>query len=206
MSLRFGAALGRFWQTRGYTSEGIWWIERVLAGGEPAASPARVKALEGVGWLTQFQGDFQRARATYEEMLELSSELGDKGNVATALNSLGTVAAQQGENERARVLLQENLEVIEELEVESPATKLKRFHACNLLGYLAINEDGDYARATALLQESLALAREVGDPNRIGTTLANLGHPALLQGDYNRAKSLAKRRCIFSPMSSGARA
>ena len=167
-------------------------MERVLAEGEPAASPARVKALEGMGWLTQYQGDFQRARATYEEMLRLSKELGDKGNIATALNSLGTVAAQQGDNGRARALLQENLEVIEELEEGSPATKVKRFHAFNLLGYLAINEDGDYAGGTTLWEQSLTLAREVGDIDRVGSTLANLGLPALLQRDYEKAKSLSK--------------
>ena len=46
-------------------------MERVLEGSEPAASPLRVKALEGMGWLTQFQADFGRAEATYEEMLEV---------------------------------------------------------------------------------------------------------------------------------------
>jgi tetratricopeptide (TPR) repeat protein len=136
-ALRLGAALWRFWHVRGYLSEGISWMERVLSEGEPAASPVRVKALEGMGWLTQFQGDHERARATYQEMLRLSRELDDKGNIATALNSLGTVAAQRGDNERAKALLQENLEVIEELEEGSPATRLKRFHAFNLLGYLA---------------------------------------------------------------------
>jgi DNA-binding CsgD family transcriptional regulator len=197
-ALRLGAALWRFWHVQGYLSEGISWMERVLAEGEQAASPVRVKALEGMGWLTQFQGDAERARATYEEMLGLSKELGDKGSVATALNSLGTVAAQQGDNERARALLQENLEAIEELEEGSPEAKLKRFHAFNLLGYLAINEDVDYARATALLQESLALAREVGDTDRVGITLANIGHPALMQGDYEKAKSLSEEALEFA--------
>jgi predicted ATPase len=92
-ALRLVAALWRFWFLRGYLSEGIKWLERVLGEGEPAASPARVKALEGMGWMFQFRGDQERARATYEEMLTLSRELGDKGNVATALNSLVHVQA-----------------------------------------------------------------------------------------------------------------
>jgi DNA-binding CsgD family transcriptional regulator len=162
----------------------------VLAEGDRAASPARVKALEGMGWLAQFQGEYQRARATYEEMLELSRGLGDKGNIATALNSLGTVAAQQGDNERARALLQENLGVIEELEAEGdPATTLKKFYVCNLLGYLAINDEGDYAWGTVLWEDSLALAREAGDDYSVGITLGNLGHVALLQRDFERAKA-----------------
>ena len=189
-ALRLVAALWRFWHTRGHASEGVGWMERAIAQSEPTASPVRVKALEGMGWLTQLQGDFDRARANYEEMLELSQEIGDKGNAATALNSLGTVAVQQGDNSRARTLLQENLRVIEELQEEGdPATALKRFYACNLLGYLALNEEGDYEQATALWEESLALAKEAGDTFLVGNTLANLGHPALMQGDYERAKA-----------------
>jgi predicted ATPase/DNA-binding SARP family transcriptional activator/DNA-binding CsgD family transcriptional regulator len=191
--LRFGGALWRFWHARGYISEGLGWLESILASSGPQVTPPRVKALEGMGWFLQFQGDHELARATYEEMLKLSRELGDKGNVATALNSLGTVAAQQGDNERAKTLLKENLAVIRELEKEgNPATPLKKFYVFNLLGYLAINEEGDYARGTTLWEESLALAREVGDGYRVGATLANLGHPALLRGDYERARALSE--------------
>jgi DNA-binding CsgD family transcriptional regulator len=158
-----------------------------------------VKALEGMGWLMQLQGDHERARTTYEEMLKLSRELADKGNIATALNSLGTVAVQHGDNERAKTLLQENLEVIKDLEAErDPATTLKKFYVFNLLGYLAINDEGDYVRGTTLWEQSLALAKEVGDNYQVGNTLTNLGHPALMQGDYERAKALSEEALEFA--------
>jgi predicted ATPase/DNA-binding SARP family transcriptional activator/DNA-binding CsgD family transcriptional regulator len=193
LALQLGKALWRFWHIRGYLSEGIRWLEQVLADDDPTASRMRVKVLEGMGWLVQLQGDHERARATYEEMLKLSRELDDRGNIATALNSLGTVAAQHGDNERASTLLQENLEVIKDLEREgNPATPLKKFYVFNLLGYLAINEENDYARATTLWEESLALAREAGDTYLVGNTLSNLGHPALMQGDYERAKTCSE--------------
>jgi predicted ATPase/DNA-binding SARP family transcriptional activator/DNA-binding CsgD family transcriptional regulator len=192
-ALQLVAALWRFWQSHGYASEGVGWLERALSQGDPAASPARVKALEGMGWLTQLQGDYVRARANYETMLELSQEADDKANVATALNSLGTVAAQQGDNGRARTLLEENLRVIEELEREgNSATALKRFYACNLLGYLAIYEDGDYACGAAFWEESLALIREAGDPEQVGMMHSNLAYAALLQGDHERASRLCE--------------
>jgi len=125
--------------------------------------------------------------------------MGDKGNVATALNSLGMVAAQKGDNERARGLLQENLEVIEELEAEGdPATPLKKYYVFNLLGILAINDQGDYARGATLWEESLALAREVGDDYLIGTSLTSLGHVALLQRDFERVKALSQEALAFA--------
>jgi predicted ATPase/DNA-binding SARP family transcriptional activator/DNA-binding CsgD family transcriptional regulator len=193
LGLRFGGALWQFWFARGYLSEGIRWMEQALAGGDRPAAPARVKALEGMGWLTQRQGDTEQAEAAYGEMLKVSRELGDKGNVATALNSLGILAVTRGDNEQARALLEENLSVLKELEnVRDTATTLKRFHALSLLGILAINQEGDYIRGATLWEEGLALAREVGDTNRVGATLLNLGYAALMQGDYERARALSE--------------
>jgi ATP/maltotriose-dependent transcriptional regulator MalT len=157
--------------------------------GDTGASPARVKALEGLGWLLQYQGEYARARAAYEGMLELARTSDDKANATTALNSLGTVAIQQGDSQRARAYLQENLEALEELEKEgNTGTLLKRFHTFALLGYLAITE-GDYTRGAALWEESLALAREARDTERIRSTLSNLGYAEVLRGDYEKARA-----------------
>jgi predicted ATPase/DNA-binding SARP family transcriptional activator/DNA-binding CsgD family transcriptional regulator len=205
LGVRLCAALWRFWHIQGYLSEGIRCMERVLASGDPEASTVRVKALEGMGWLTQGQGDTALAEATYEEMLELSQELNDKGNVATALNSLGTQAAARGDNKRARALLEENLAVLQQLEEDrNPAAPLKRFHTLNLLGLLAINQEGDYVRGATLWEESLALAREVGDPHRVVMVLTNLGYAALLQGDYERVTTFSEEaRTLARDLRSG---
>jgi len=198
LKLRFGGALWRFWYNRGYVSEGIGWMEQVLSGSEPALALARVRALEGMGWLIQIQGENERAEATYEEMLKLARGLGDLGNIATALNSLGTLAVVRGDHDRGRVLLQENLSVLRHLEEGNTATTLKRFYVLNLLGYLAINDEGDYVRGATLLEESLALAREVGDTVSVGIMLSNLGHVDLLRGDYERARARSEDALAFA--------
>lgn len=168
-------------------------MERVLAIAEPAASPARVKALEGMGWLAQYLGDSEPGEAAYEEMLKLSRELGDKGNKATALNSLGMLAVTRGDRKRASALLDENLTVLKDLEDEDDtATVLKRFHVLGLLGLLAINQEGDYARGVTLWEEGLTLAREAGDGFLVGAMLSNLGFAALLQGDHEQAAELCE--------------
>ncbi len=197
LGLRLSGTFWRFWFARGYLSEGLRWLEQALAGS--GSAPARVKALEGLGWVTQRQGDTERARAAYEEMLELSRELGSNENIATALNSLGMLAAVEGDNGRARALLEENLAVLWELEDEqNTTTTLKRFHVLGLLGILAINEEGDYARAVELWEEALALTREIGDTSLVGTMLSNLGYAVLLQGDYERAASLSEEALTFA--------
>ena len=205
LGLRLGGALWRFWYARGYLSEGIRCLERVLAMGEPVASPVRVKALEGMGWLTQRQGDTEHAEAAYDEMLELSRKLDDKGRVATALNSLGTLAVTRGDNEQARELLEANLVVLRQLEQEgNPATTPKRFHALNLLGILAINQEGDYVRGVTLWEEGLALARETCDLYHVGATLSNLGYATLLQGDHERATALCEEALTLAHELGGA--
>ena len=184
LALRLGAALWRFWFARAYFGEGIEGLEQVLATGDRKASSTRVKATEGLGWLTQRQGDTERAEATYEEMLELSRKLDDEANVATALNSLGTLAVQQGDHERATPLLEENLAVLRRLEERGDTTTpLKKFHVLGLQGYLALL-NGDLVRTTTLWEESLTLAREVGDTAQIVQTLSNLGYAAMLHGDH----------------------
>jgi len=57
------------------------------------------------------------------------------------------------------------------------------------VGALAWSQ-GDYARATALLEESLALFRALGDTAGIANTQNHLGVIAQLQGDYVRATTL----------------
>jgi tetratricopeptide (TPR) repeat protein len=49
---------------------------------------------------------------------------------------------------------------------------------------------GDYARATALFEESLAIMRELGDARGIALSLTNLGGVACDQGEYTRAVAL----------------
>jgi hypothetical protein len=49
---------------------------------------------------------------------------------------------------------------------------------------------GDYARASALHEESLALGRELGDTGVVADTLINLGRVAFAQGDEGRAAAL----------------
>ena len=70
--LRLAGALWQFWDMRGYYGEGRRWLEEALAK-DGRASVARAKALEGVGWLADVQGDIGRAVAATEEGLRLGA-------------------------------------------------------------------------------------------------------------------------------------
>jgi predicted ATPase/DNA-binding XRE family transcriptional regulator len=64
-----------------------------------------------------------------------------------------------------------------------------RARALNAAGRLAYRQS-DYALATPRLQQSLSLARDVGDAKTIAGSLSNLGILAMAQGDYIEATAL----------------
>jgi predicted ATPase/transcriptional regulator with XRE-family HTH domain/Tfp pilus assembly protein PilF len=188
IGLRLAGALGRFWEVRGYLSEGRGWLEQLLARGQHDSGPAagtaaRAKALRVAGVLAHQQGDYERATTLYEESLTLSRALGDGRGEADALNNLGTVAHQRGDYGQATTLYEESLAHLRALdEAPSIATTL------NNLGEVA-RERGDYARAEALFEENLSSLREMKNERGIAMTLNNLGEVARERGDYPLATS-----------------
>ena len=114
-SLRLAAALGQFWQYRGYISEGRGWLQRVLASDAGAASAERAKALASAGMLALYQGEFAVARANHEQALAIHRAAEDRWSIALAINDLGTVALYQGDYAAAHTLYAESLEIRQEL-------------------------------------------------------------------------------------------
>src|SRR3712207_2227274 len=74
--LRLAGALWRFWW--GHLSEGRTWLERALvAGGDGAPAPLRVKALAGASILASMQGEAERGRELAQEAVALAEHSGD---------------------------------------------------------------------------------------------------------------------------------
>src|SRR5918994_898267 len=110
LALKLGGALRWFWNMAGYYSEGRSWLEAALGKEEQASAEARIKAVEGVGWLAVDQGDLDRAKAAAEEGLELSTKAGIRSEGAADFkNILGELARLRGDHERATRLGQDSL-------------------------------------------------------------------------------------------------
>jgi tetratricopeptide (TPR) repeat protein len=167
-ALRIAGALGRFWHIRGYLSEGRSWLARALIGGRSAPESARIEALTGAGTLAADQGDYDEARARYEEGLALTRDRGDRPGYATFLDHLGGVHLERGDVERAAALFRESVALWEDL-----GDRAGRARALNNLG-AACHYAGDHDRAVQLYDESLALWRRLGDKREIATVLFNL--------------------------------
>jgi predicted ATPase/transcriptional regulator with XRE-family HTH domain len=77
------------------------------------------------------------------------------------------------------------------LERTSDAAPRLRFRALDAAQRLAQHR-GDHVRTAAFATESLAIARELGDPLLIGVALIGAGHLAYRQGEYGRADELLR--------------
>ena len=125
IGLRVVGALWRFWQTRGYFSEGRKQAEGLLAAAEAAqnmgqpdkrdsttrarANPrAKAGALNALGNMAWRQGDNSAARAALEEALGIGREVGDKQSMAASLTHLGVLGWSQGDYPAARSMLEES--------------------------------------------------------------------------------------------------
>ncbi len=196
-ALRLTGALGRFWRTRGYLSEGRQWLEWALEqwhllADSTLAPSEQARVFESAGWLALYQGDDRRAKGLFEEGLVLSRRAGDKRSTAILLNGLGHIANSQRNCGQAIGILEEGLALFRELEDKWGIGVI-----ANNLGLAALYQK-DYRRAAELFEESLLLDQETGNKQGIAKSLNNLGIVAALQGDYARAHSLLKESVLLS--------
>ena len=183
LGLRLAGALWRFWWAQGYFDEGRRRLEEVLAKGDGATT--RIKALDGVAWLANEQGDLDRAEAAADEGLRLDVEAGIGGSAAASLRgTLGDVMQQRGDPERAKELFEESVRLYRKAG--------DRWGVALILGGLGnlFNDRGDYERAKEFYEEGLALSRALGQAELHSAYLISLGHVSLLEGDYERATAL----------------
>jgi predicted ATPase/DNA-binding CsgD family transcriptional regulator len=189
LGLRLSGALGEFWYLSGHLGEGRRWLEVTLAEGAREPEPVRAKALTWAGamrWITREQDDYERWIDLDEEGLALYRRLGDKAEVALALQTLAYAESQRNRLERASELAEE-------------AIKLHRASADTggiarslpILGFVALARH-EYDRAIALHEESLALAREAGDSFAIVVSLIQGALAYSGSGNLRRARTLCE--------------
>ena len=89
---RLCGALWRFWQMRGFLSEGRIRTEAALDLG-PGTPMSRIRALEGAGGLAYWQADGLASEGHYSEQVAIARQIGDKRQLGFALYNLSSGAA-----------------------------------------------------------------------------------------------------------------
>jgi predicted ATPase/DNA-binding CsgD family transcriptional regulator len=179
---RLGALLWRFWERRGWLSEGRAHLARILGlAPNPALLPARCGALTGAGVLAALQGDYDLAIQHSEEALQGWRQLGDSRGIGRSLLCLATVARFRDDYAGAQSLGQQSLAAYRSID-----DRWGIGHVLTHLGMVAWVQ-GNHATGTAHYEEALAHLRAAGDEAGIFEVILELGKGACDAGDLARA-------------------
>jgi predicted ATPase/class 3 adenylate cyclase len=143
-------------------------------------------SLNQIAWGYLDEGDAAKAHPLFEESYALFKEIGHKTYERLALCGLGWVAFQQENIALARSLLEESANF--QGEEEPPDLDNKAWALAHLAWVVAF--EGDYARARALYEQSLAIAKQVS--NKVWTLfyLEGLAAVVAAQGELPWAARL----------------
>ncbi len=193
--LRIAISMTRFWEIRGYVREGVMWFERLFnQTDERVPLVVRVNALAYASFLAMLLGNASAATAYGRQAVDLAEAASDKSNpvLILALSSLGSGAKVSGDYQTAFTLGERTIQLLR----ESPATSFHLGMALLAHGGVAI-ELGYYDIARAVLDESLAIAREAGDAFRIAHALNSLGDLARGEQEYKEAQTAYENSVVL---------
>lgn len=194
-SINLAGSLWRFWEIRGYITEGRTWLARALQRGREPPASWRWLALHAAGNLAGDQGDYAAARRHYEESLHLLQTqlptLTDpearqtvRYRIANTLTNLGYSALSQNELAQALAFSEEALALHRQLNIKVGLG----LTTTNLAKIKLLQQQLE--QATHFGEESLAIYRELGDERGLGWNLTTLGAIARERGAYGRAAEL----------------
>jgi predicted ATPase/DNA-binding CsgD family transcriptional regulator len=176
------ANLARFWELRGYFSEGYAWLSKALTHTDSTSyTKAHADAFYGIGLLILRQGDHATAQQLCSEALAICQTLGDKRAASFCLVRLSEVTSGMGDYESALALSHRGFSIA--CESGDPRAKA---NALSQIGFDSMRL-GNYVETQTALNEALVLFQAVDD--RIGIALAQsgLGELAVRQGHFEMA-------------------
>jgi tetratricopeptide (TPR) repeat protein len=162
-ALAMGAALWRFWWTRGRLTEGLDALTQCLAAApltpraEPEIIALYLRALGGASALARDLGRYDQAQRWCEGARDVALALGQPADVASAFNNLGALAIYREDYSSARPYLEEALRLRREL-----GDDLGAAGSLNNLG-LVLMQLEEHAEAEKFCREGLALYQKQGD-------------------------------------------
>jgi predicted ATPase len=184
LGLRLAGASLTFWDVRGVPSEGLSWLDALLAHGAATAPAAGAKALFAAGFLHADLEQLDLAERDFRAARGLYGDLGDRQGLSSALNGLGVTACYREDFPSAKSYFEQSLALRRELaDSRGVASCLTN------LTLVALCQDEDDL-AAEYLAEGLPLARRVGDPQMIALHLANAMILDLRRGRVREARSV----------------
>jgi len=190
LGLRLAAALMRFWEKRGYYVEGRAWLGTMLARGEAASPPLRVRALNGAGILAYRQGDYEHVLTLCTEGLRVSEQHGDARGGGEALHFLAHIMQARGDYDHATEMMERSLALR-----RAAGDTVGVANSVDCLGEIARSR-GDYERAATLARQAMTLYDNMGEVRGLTHVLHNLAYVKLHQGYPDEAIGLFRESLL----------
>jgi tetratricopeptide (TPR) repeat protein len=182
-AVRLAVLLAPFWEARGHLREGRQWLGQGLAR-YTAPTSIRARGLLRAGIFAQQAGDDADAARLLDEALPVFHAVEDLAGTAETLRAAGWLAYDRGQRERALHLFDESLAMFRNLRDKGMvATMLSDL--AHLLGHSA----ADLSQARAYAVESLAVFRELNQPEGIAYALQQIGIVETQAGNYAKARA-----------------
>src|SRR5262249_15117032 len=132
--------------------------------------------------LVHLRDDRRRAAELSEQALAACRQVGDEWGAAMSLMDLGVLALAEGQEARAGDLFDQSLALFR-------AAGDRWGIAAALSRQAVAHRRGDRAEMRRLLDEALAMVREVGEQRQLAEVLRDVGSAAMLQGEIAPARA-----------------
>ena len=147
--------------------------------------------LLNLGGVAVHQDRYMVAQASFQEAAALAQQMGNAWDRGISLKNLVDVLLIPGEYERAQVLAEESLAIF-----RAQGTPQQIGESLTRFGWTLFVAQGDSARATSLVEQGLALVREVGHMSSTGWALFLLGVMRHHQGQLAQAHTLLEESLV----------
>lgn len=185
--LTVATGLADYWLAR-RPSEGMAWLQRLLAGSDVAGAD-RAAVLLQMGHFAYWLTDFERGTELLSEARRLLHDDADPLLLGRVLRRMGAIAAATDEIDTARALLQESATVLDGGDEAETAVSL--LHLGSLLA-----DESRTDEALPILIRALEALRSAGDPLLEAHALAALNLAWWKSGDLVAARGAGERALV----------
>jgi non-specific serine/threonine protein kinase len=198
VGLRLATALRGFWGSQVYGEEAVQWLEAALARGSQLPPALRAPALLQTAFVAQHSLEqercltlFQAARKEYEEVVRLARGEQNPLALVRALLSLANAVYHCGDLDTTWTCCVEARRLLETM-----AAPLERVHMLGVMARVPISREG-WPAARPLLEEQLAICRQLGDADSLLHALGAMGHVERDDGNHAHAEALYRESLLL---------
>ena len=201
VGLRILVGLAMYWELQLSVREPLKYLVSLIEAAEERQwgllrTTCGASALRLRGRLHQISLELAEARAAYQRALSIARELGDKRNIALALNGLGHLARHEHRPAEARAYFEEVRTLWEELGDMVGVAKV----TVNLGGVADLEHN--YELSETYFRKAIAINREMGHELEFAFSLSPLSISLCEQGRLQEAEALCREELAIGESAS----